>query len=137
MATPATAKRNWVLIDLDNQVVGRAASRVAQILRGKHRPSFVPHVDNGDFVVAINAAKVRLTGNKLKDKHYRGHSGYPGGLKEITAEKLLKKNPERIFRDAVWGMLPKNRLSRQLMKKLKIYPGADHPHAAQRPETVT
>lgn len=137
MATPATAKRNWVLIDLDNQVVGRAASRVAQILRGKHRPSFVPHVDNGDFVVAINAAKVRLTGNKLKDKHYRGHSGYPGGLKDITAEKLLKKNPERIFRDAVWGMLPKNRLSRQLMKKLKIYPGADHPHAAQRPETIT
>lgn len=137
MATPATAKRNWVLIDLENQVVGRAASRVANILRGKHRPTFVPHVDNGDFVVAINASKVRLTGNKLKDKHYRRHSGYPGGLKDITAEKLLTKNPERIFREAVWGMLPKNRLSRQLIKKLKIYPGAEHPHEAQRPETIT
>jgi len=137
MATPATAKRNWVLIDLENQVVGRAASRVAQILRGKHRPTFVPHVDNGDFVVAINASKVRLTGNKLQGKHYRRHSGYPGGLKDITAEKLLIKNPERIFRQAVWGMLPKNRLSRQLMKKLKIYPGAEHPHEAQRPEAVT
>ena len=137
MATAATAKRNWVLIDLENQVVGRAASRVAEILRGKHRPTFVPHVDNGDFVVAVNASKVRFTGNKLKDKHYRRHSGYPGGLKDITAEKLLKKNPERIFREAVWGMLPKNRLSRQLIKKLKIYPGAEHPHTAQQPETIT
>ena len=137
MATAATAKRTWVLIDLENQVVGRAASRVAEILRGKHRPTFVPHVDNGDFVVAINASKVRFTGNKLKDKHYRRHSGYPGGLKDITAEKLLKKNPERIFREAVWGMLPKNRLSRQLIKKLKIYPGAEHPHTAQQPETIT
>lgn len=137
MATRETAERRWVLIDAEGQVVGRVASRIANILRGKHRPTFVPHVDNGDFVVVVNAAKVRFTGKKLKDKVYYRHSGYPGGLKEIVAERQLEKHPERVLRDAVWGMLPKNTsLSKRLLKKLKIYPGPSHPHAAQNPKPL-
>ncbi len=127
------ADRSWVLFDATDRIVGRAATQIAEILRGKHRPTYTPNVDNGDFVIVINAAKVRFTGKKLKGKHYYHHTGFPGGIKDITAEKQLEKHPDRILRDAVWGMLPKNRLSRQLLTKLKIYPGAEHPHAAQKP----
>lgn len=137
LATPENAERNWLLVDVEDQVVGRAASRIAQLLRGKERPTFTPHVDAGEFVVVVNAAKVRFTGNKRSDKVYYRHTGYPGGLKETTADEQLAKHPDRVLRDAVWGMLPKNRLSRQLMKKLKIYTGAEHPHAAQAPKPIT
>jgi large subunit ribosomal protein L13 len=137
LATPETAKREWVLFDAEDQVVGRAATQIATLLRGKDLPMFTPHVDNGHFVVVINAAKVRFTGNKWNDKKYYHHSGYPGGMKEITAEKQLERHPDAILRDAVWGMLPKNRLSRHLMRKLKIYPGVEHPHAAQMPSPLT
>jgi large subunit ribosomal protein L13 len=127
------ANRGWVLVDLENQVVGRAASEIADILRGKNKASYTPHVDNGDFVVAINASKLRFTGNKLEQKEYFHHTGFFGGIKGITAEKQMQKNPEAVITDAVWGMLPKNRLSRQLIKKLKVYRDAEHPHQAQNP----
>lgn len=131
--TPQTAKRGWVIVDVKNKVVGRVASRIADILRGKHRVTYTPHVDTGDFVVVLNAAKLRFTGTKPSEKKYYSHSGYFGGLKSITAEKQLEKHPDRVLRDAVWGMLPKNTLSRQLIKKLKIYPGTEHPHESQGP----
>ena len=133
LVTTQTADRDWVLFDAEDCVVGRAASEIADMLRGKNRPTFTPHVDNGSFVVVVNAAKVRFTGKKWQDKKYYHHSGYPGGMKEITAEKQLEKHPDQILRDAIWGMLPKNRLSKHLMRKLKIYPGAEHPHEAQMP----
>lgn len=135
--TPQTAKRDWVVFDAENRVVGRAATAIAGLLRGKDHPLFTPHVDNGKFVVVINAAKVRFTGNKWKDKLYHHHSGYPGGMKSITAERQLTKHPDKILRDAVWGMLPKNRLSRHLMRKLKIFPGAEHQHDAQHPSSLS
>ncbi len=131
LITTENADRGWVLFDAEDKVVGRAATEIASMLRGKDRPTFTPHVDNGSFVVVVNAAKVKFTGNKWQDKKYYHHSGYPGGMKEITAEKQLEKHPEEILRDAVWGMLPKNTLSRHLMRKLKIYPGSEHPHEAQ------
>lgn len=131
LATPENAERNWVVVDVAGQIVGRAATRIAAMLRGKDRPTFTPHVDNGNFVVVINASKVRFSGGKLEKKFYHHHSGYPGGMKSISAGKQLEKHPERILSEAVWGMLPKNTLSRHLMRKLKIYPGADHPHIAQ------
>jgi large subunit ribosomal protein L13 len=137
LVTTQTADRDWVIFDAEDQVVGRAASHIADLLRGKDKPTFTPHVDNGHFVVVLNAAKVRFTGNKWKDKLYHHHSGYPGGMKAISAEKQLEKHPDQILRDAVWGMLPKNRLSRHLMRKLKIYPGTEHPHEAQQPTTLT
>ena len=130
-AKPADVEKKWVMIDASGLVIGRLASIVALRLRGKHKPTFTPHVDNGSFVVVVNAAKVKFTGNKWQDKKYYHHSGYPGGMKEITAEKQLERHPEDILRDAVWGMLPKNTLSRHLMRKLKIYPGSEHPHEAQ------
>lgn len=136
LVTTQTADRDWVIYDAEDKVVGRAATKIAELLRGKDRPTFTPHVDNGHFVVVLNAAKVRFTGNKWKDKLYHHHSGYPGGMKAISAEKQLDKHPDQILRDAVWGMLPKNRLSRHLMRKLKIYPGAEHPHTAQQPMTL-
>lgn len=131
LLTPQTARRDWVLIDVKDEIVGRAATRIADILRGKDRPTFTPNVDGGSFVVVINASKVRFTGKKWTDKKYHHHSGFPGGMKSITAEKQLVKHPEWIIRDAVWGMLPKNTLSRHLMRKLKIYAGESHPHTAQ------
>ncbi|MFH0800689.1 MAG: 50S ribosomal protein L13 [Pseudomonadota bacterium] len=131
LATTQTAKRGWVTVDVEGHVVGRIASHIADLLRGKDSPTFTPNVDNGNFVVVVNAAKVRFTGKKWADKKYHHHSGYPGGMKSITAEKQLEKHPEWILRDAVWGMLPKNRLSRHLIRKLKIYPGTEHPHEAQ------
>lgn len=136
LETCQAAKREWLLIDVENQVVGRAASVIADILRGKHRSTFTPNVDNGDFVIVTNAAKVRLTGQKWDDKCYHHHTGYPGGLKTITAGKQLEKHPEAILMDAVWGMLPKNTLSKHLLKKLKIYAGAKHPHTAQKPTVL-
>ncbi len=128
--------RNWVLVDANDQNLGRLASRIAQILLGKHKPDFTPGVDNGDFVVVINAEKVRVTGNKLDAKMYYRHSGYPGGLKTIALRDQLKKHPERVLRSAVWGMLPKNRHGRKLMRKLKIYAGPHHPHEAQNLEPL-
>ena len=128
--------RHWVLIDAEGRPLGRVATRVATILRGKHRPDFTPHQDCGDFVVVVNAAKVRLTGAKGVNKVYHRHTGYPGGIRTTSAGKLLASRPERLIEMAVRGMLPKNRLGRQLFTKLKIYRGAEHPHAAQQPKSV-
>lgn len=130
-------EKRWHLIDASGLVLGRLASRVASILRGKDKPLFTPHLDVGDFVVVINAEKVRLTGKKLDDKIYYHHTGYPGGLRSITAGKLLKNKPEEVIKKAVWGMLPKGRLGRSMIKKLKVYRGEDHPHKAQRPEPLS
>ena len=129
-------KRAWFVVDLQEQVLGRAATEIARILRGKHKPIYTPSVDTGDFVVVINADKVKLTGNKLADKKYYRHSGYPGGIREISAEKLLAKKPEMVLQAAVKGMLPKNKLGRKMLKKLKVYAGGDHPHAAQQPKEL-
>ena len=130
---PGEIERHWHVIDASDVVLGRLATHAATLLRGKHKPTFAPHVDTGDFVVVINAGKVALTGNKRHTKIAYRHSGYPGGLKQVRYEDLLEKNPERAIELAVKGMLPHNKLSRQLIKKLKVYPGAEHPHAAQQP----
>ena len=128
--------REWFVIDLEDVVLGRAATEIARVLRGKHKPIYTPSVDTGDFVVVLNADKVKLTGNKLADKKYYHHSGYPGGIREITAEKLLAKKPEMVLQAAVKGMLPKNTLGRKMFKKLKVYAGGEHPHAAQQPKEL-
>ncbi|MBM4294243.1 MAG: 50S ribosomal protein L13 [Deltaproteobacteria bacterium] len=125
--------RQWYVVDAQGKVLGRLASRIAMVLRGKTKPVFTPHMDTGDFVVVVNAGQVRLTGKKLEQKFYYRHSGYPGGLKSISARHLLQKKPEEVLRHAVRGMLPKNSLGRQLLKKLKIYAGGEHPHEAQQP----
>ncbi len=127
-------ERQWHLIDLEGKTVGRVATEIATLLRGKHKPIFTPHVDCGDFVVCINADKLEFTGNKLTDKYYRRHSLYPGGLKEIRAGELMEKAPEQVIEFAVQGMLPKNKLGRKIIKKLKVYAGSEHPHAAQQPQ---
>lgn len=132
-AKPTEIERSWFVVDADGQTLGRLASRIAEVLRGKHKPQFTPHVDGGDFVVVINCERVRVTGNKLDDKLYYRHSGYPGGLKQRTLREQLERRPEDVIRMAVRGMLPKNRLGRDQILKLKIYAGADHPHAAQQP----
>jgi large subunit ribosomal protein L13 len=129
----ARANRKWYIADAEGQVLGRLASRIASALRGKNNPGYSPHVDAGDFVIVINAGGVKLTGNKVADKTYVRHSGYPGGIRRATAGELLQKNPERIIHEAVEGMLPKNRLGRRLATKLKVYSGTDHPHRAQKP----
>ncbi len=129
-------ERKWILVDAENQVLGRLATQIAVRLRGKHLPKFTPHVDVGDFVVVVNAEKVRLTGNKWDQKMYYRYSGYMGGMKTQTARKLNQDNPERMIRLAVWGMLPKNRLGRKLIKKLKVYKGTEHPHEAQQPARI-
>lgn len=134
MAKPNEVERKWYIIDAEGQTLGRLASEAASILRGKHKPQFTPHVDTGDFVVIINAEKIVVTGNKLQDKFYYRHSGYPGGLKKTSLKDMLNKHPERALQNAIFGMLPKNRLGNALKKKLKIYAGAEHPHAAQQPE---
>ena len=125
-----------MLIDAEDHALGRIASRAASVLRGKHRSDYTPHQDAGDFVVIINAAKLKLTGSKAEDKIYHRHTGYPGGIRTTTAGKLLQSRPERLIEMAVHGMLPKNRLGRRLFTKLKIYRGAEHPHAAQQPATM-
>jgi len=126
-------QHNWYLVNAEGKVLGRLASELAKILRGKNKPIYTPHVDTGDFVVVVNAEKVILTGKKMKDKMYYHYTGYPGGIKEINAEKLLEKKPTEILKMAVRGMLPKNSLGRNMLKKLKIYAGPDHPHEAQKP----
>jgi len=128
--------RKWYLVDAKNQVLGRLASHVARILRGKHKPIFAPHVDVGDHVVIINAEKIRVTGKKASQKRYKRYSGYPGGLKETVYEDVLETYPERILEHAIKGMLPKNRLGRKMFKKVKIYAGEQHPHIAQKLETL-
>jgi len=133
----ALRDRKWVVIDATEKSLGRVASRAASILRGKHRPDYTPHEDAGDFVVVINAARVKLTGAKTIDKVYHHHTEFPGGIRSTTAGKLLESKPERLIENAVRGMLPKNRLGRALFTKLKIYRGAEHPHAAQKPEQAT
>ena len=124
-------------MDAEDVVLGRLASQVAGIIRGKDKPIFTPHVDTGDFVIVVNAEKIRLTGNKLDQKFYYRHSGYPGGIRGISARDLLEKKPEMLVKNAVRGMLPKNRLGRQMIGKLKIYAGAEHPHKAQQPEKIS
>ncbi len=140
MATISAKKnevgRTWYLVDAENKVLGRLATQVATILRGKHKPIFTPHVDTGDFVVVINAKKIHLTGNKLDNKMYYRHSGYPGGITAKTAGDLLEKKPETIIKHAVRGMLPKNKLGREQFKKLKVYPGKEHPHTSQMPQEL-
>lgn len=130
---PADTERQWHVIDADDVVLGRLASQAATLLRGKHKPTFAPHVDTGDFVIVVNAAKVALTGNKRQAKLAYRHSGYPGGLRSIPYAELLDKHPERAVEKAVRGMLPKNRLGRRMLKKLKVYAGTEHPHRAQQP----
>jgi len=131
---PATVEHDWFVIDAEDQVLGRLATRIATALRGKHKPTFMPHVDTGDFVVVVNADKVKLTGRKLEQKEYYRYSGFPGGLKTKTAADVLENDPTRVITQAVKGMLPKNRLARQVISKLKVYAGAAHPHAAQQPK---
>lgn len=126
----------WLLVDAEGQTLGRLSTFVASRLQGKHRPDFSPAVDNGDFVIVVNAAKIRLTGRKLEQKIYRTHTGRPGSLKEVSAGKLLKKKPSRVLERAIFGMLPKNTLGRKLQRKVKVYAGPEHPHQAQKPEPV-
>jgi len=129
-------EKDWVLVDAENKILGRLASKIASILKGKTKPIFTPYLDTGDFVVVINAQKIKLTGKKLKDKIYYHYSGYPGGMKSITPKELLQKKPEEVIRKAVWGMLPKNSLGRQMLTKLKVYPSKEHPHQAQQPKKI-
>ena len=135
-AKKGEVERSWYIIDAENKVLGKLATKIAAILRGKHKPVVTPHVDTGDFVVVINAKKVHLTGRKLTHKIYYRHSGYPGGLKSMSAEEMLKKKPEDIIKLAVRGMLPKNKLGRKQLTKLKVYSGSNHPHKAQMPKVL-
>ena len=132
----ALAQRQWYIVDAEGKVLGRLATEVARVLRGKHKPSFSPHIDGGDFVIIVNARRVSLTGKKLEQKTYYRHSEYPGGLRTSTAGKLVETKPNAIIQLAVKGMLPKNRLGRDLLRKLKIYPGPEHPHQAQNPQPL-
>lgn len=134
MAKPQDVTHKWHVVDAEGKVLGRLASEVARILRGKHRPDYTPHVDTGDHVIVVNADKVKVTGRKLDQKIYYRHSGYPGGLKQATLRQMIDTRPERVIEQAVKGMLPKNRLGRKLFKKLRVYAGPDHPHEAQQPE---
>jgi large subunit ribosomal protein L13 len=136
-AKPGEIDRRWFVVDASNYNLGRLASRVAEVLRGKHKPQFTPHVDTGDFVIVVNASAVGLTGRKPGQKQYHAYTGYPGGLKSVDAATVRADDPERMLREAVKGMLPKNRLSRQIIKKLKVYGGPEHPHAAQQPQPLT
>jgi large subunit ribosomal protein L13 len=136
-ANAATVQKEWIVVDAQGAVVGRLASKIARILRGKHKPSFTPHVDCGDNVIIINAEKVRFTGNKMTDKVYVRHTGYPGGQRFATPREILAKQPERILEKAIRGMLPKNRLGRRLFTNMYVYAGTEHPHQAQQPKEVT
>ncbi len=130
-------EREWLLLDATDMTLGRLASEVAQILKGKRKPQYTPHIDTGDFVIIVNAAKIKVTGNKLEDKKYFRHTGFPGGLKDITLGDMLAKDPRRVIEKAVKGMLPKNTLGRAMGMKLKVYAGAEHPHEAQKPRQIT
>ena len=136
VATPQDRERNWVLVDANGQNLGRLATQIADVLRGKRKPTYTPHCDVGDFVVVVNAEKISVTGNKRTEKMYHRHSGHPGGLKSRSLNEMLERRPEEVIRIAVKGMLPKNRLARKQITKLKIYAGPDHPHAAQKPEPL-
>ncbi len=129
-------EHSWLVVDAENKTLGRLATEIARRLRGKHKPEYTPHVDTGDYIIVVNAEKVRVTGNKTTDKLYYRHSGYPGGIKSISFEHLRDSHPERIIERAVKGMLPRNPLGRAMFKKLKVYAGAEHPHSAQQPQTL-
>jgi large subunit ribosomal protein L13 len=135
-ATNETKENKWYVVDAADKVLGRLATQLAKYLRGKHKPEYTPHTDTGDYMVVINASKIKVTGNKTEDKIYYRHSGYPGGLKEIPFEDMLEKDPTRVIELAVKGMLPKNPLGRAMLSKLKVYAGAEHPHTAQQPATI-
>ena len=136
MARPLEVERRWYVVDAEGQTLGRLATEIANVLRGKNKPQYTPHVDTGDFVVVVNAEKVVVTGRKAEQKVYRRHSGYPGGLKETGYGRMMERRPEEILRRAVYGMMPKTRLARQQLRKLKIYAGPEHPHAAQNPQEL-
>jgi large subunit ribosomal protein L13 len=136
VATPATRERNWLVVDATGQTLGRLATQIADALRGKRKPEYTPHCDTGDFVIVVNAEKISVTGNKRQEKRYYRHSGYPGGLRYRSLEEMLERRPEEVIRKAVKGMLPRNRLGRQQLTKLKVYAGPDHPHEAQKPEPM-
>ena len=133
MAKPSERERNWLLVDANGRTLGRLATQIADALRGKRKPEYTPHIDTGDFVVVINAEKIHVSGNKRTDKRYYRHSGYPGGLRSRSLQEMLDRRPEEVIRHAVKGMMPRNRLARKQLTKLKIYAGAEHPHAAQKP----
>ena len=135
-ANPATVKRDWYVVDATDKTLGRLSAEIASRLRGKHKPEYTPHVDTGDYIVVVNAEKVRVTGNKAKDKIYYRHTGYVGNLKAISFEKLVVEHPERPIRLAVKGMLPRGPLGREMFKKLKVYEGSEHPHTAQQPQVL-
>ncbi len=135
-AKPAEVRRDWYVVDAEGKTLGRLASEIARRLKGKHKPIFTPHVDTGDYIVVVNAEKIRVTGNKMKDKMYHHHTGYIGNLKSISLEKLLQKAPERVLENAVRGMLPRTPLGRAMMKKLRIFAGPEHPHQAQQPKPL-
>lgn len=137
MASPATIERKWYVVDAEGKTLGRLTSEIASVLRGKHKPIFTPHMDTGDYVIVVNAEKVKVTGKKLNQKIYYHHSGYVGGMKETTLKEMLAKKPERVVELAVKGMLPKGPLGRQMYKKLFVYAGPEHKHAAQKPEVLT
>ena len=136
VATAAERQRDWYVVDAEGQTLGRLATQLADALRGKRKPEYTPHVDTGDFVVVVNAEKIRVTGKKMEQKRYWRHSGYPGGIKSRTLAEMLERRPEEVIRKAVKGMLPRNRLARKQLTKLKVYAGPDHPHAAQKPQTM-
>jgi large subunit ribosomal protein L13 len=136
VATPADRERNWLLVDATGQTLGRLATQIADALRGKRKPTYTPHVDTGDFVVVVNAEKISVSGDKLQAKRYYRHSGYPGGLRSRSLQEMLERRPEEVLRLAVKGMLPRNRLARKQLTKLKVYAGPDHPHAAQQPQPM-
>src|SRR4051794_460420 len=136
VATPSTRERDWLLIDARGKTLGRLATQIADILRGKRKPEYTPHVDTGDFVIVVNAEAIAVTGNKREAKMYHRHSGYPGGLRSRTLADMLERRPEEVIRIAVKGMLPRNRLARQQLRKLKVYAGPDHPHEAQKPKAI-
>lgn len=135
-AKPYEVARQWYVVDAQGQTLGRLATRIATLLRGKHKPIYTPHVDCGDYVIVVNADKINVTGQKLDQKIYYRHSGYPGGIKQVTLRRRLQTHPERVVESAVRGMLPKNRLGRKMFKKLKVYAGPDHPHEAQQPKPL-
>lgn len=135
-ATRENIEQKWYVVDATDKVLGRLSTQIAKVLRGKHKPEFTPHADAGDYVVVINADKIRVTGNKESDKLYYSHTGFPGGIKEISYEKLMQKDPIRVIEIAVKGMMPKNPLGREMLRKLKVYAGAEHPHTAQQPELI-
>lgn len=136
VAKPESVKREWFVVDAEGKTLGRIATEIAVRLRGKHKPEYTPHVDTGDYIIVINAEKVAVTGNKVKDKIYHSHTGYPGGLKSISFEKLIEKAPERVIQSAVKGMLPKGPLGRAMFRKLKVFAGPEHTHAAQQPQVL-